>query len=194
MELAPRDMVSRAIIQEIRAGRGIDGKDYVYLDVRHLGRKVIEEKLPDITDFARVYQGVEPITEPVPIQPTAHYAMGGMPTNLHAQVTRDAAGTVVPGLYAAGESACVSVHGANRLGTNSLVDLLVFGRRAGRQMAADVRGAELAIGRRVRGGAGRARSSRRSGAASTASGRRASASELADVMMDDVGVYRTRPA
>ena len=82
MELAPRDMVSRAIVQEIRAGRGIDGKDYVYLDVRHLGRKVIEEKLPDITDFARVYQGVEPLTEPVPIQPTAHYAMGGIPTDL----------------------------------------------------------------------------------------------------------------
>ncbi len=135
MELAPRDMVSRAIYQEIRAGRGIDGKDYVYLDVRHLGRKVIEEKLPDITDFARVYQGVEPITEPVPIQPTAHYAMGGIPTDLLTRVTRDAAGTVVPGLYAAGETACVSVHGANRLGTNSLVDLLVFGRRAGRQMA-----------------------------------------------------------
>ena len=82
MDLAPRDMVSRAIYMEIRAGRGIDGKDYVHLDVRHLGRKVIEEKLPDITEFARVYQGVEPITEPVPIQPTAHYAMGGIPTDI----------------------------------------------------------------------------------------------------------------
>ena len=92
MDLAPRDMVSRAIYQEIRAGRGIDGKDYVYLDVRHLGRKVIDEKLPDITDFARVYQGVEPITEPVPIQPTAHYAMGGIPTDLDARVIRDADG------------------------------------------------------------------------------------------------------
>ena len=140
MELAPRDMVSRAIYQEIRAGRGIDGKDYVYLDVRHLGRKVIDEKLPDITDFVRVYQGIEPITEPIPIQPTAHYAMGGIPTDLLARVTRDAANTVVPGLYAAGETACVSVHGANRLGTNSLVDLLVFGRRAGRQMVLDVKG------------------------------------------------------
>ena len=127
MELAPRDMVSRAIVQEIRAGRGIDGKDYVYLDIRHLGRKVIDEKLPDITDFVRVYQGIEPYTDPIPIQPTAHYAMGGIPTNLLTQVTRDAASTVVPGLYAAGEAACVSVHGANRLGTNSLVDLLVFG-------------------------------------------------------------------
>src|SRR5512134_1562807 len=109
MELAPRDMVSRAIYQEIRAGRGIDGKDYVYLDVRHLGRKKIDEKLPDITDFVRVYQGIEPYTDPIPIQPTAHYAMGGIPTNLLTQVTRDAANTVVPGLYAAGEAACVSV-------------------------------------------------------------------------------------
>ncbi|HEY1169458.1 MAG TPA: FAD-binding protein, partial [Candidatus Limnocylindrales bacterium] len=135
MELAPRDMVSRAMYQEIRAGRGIGGKDYLYLDVRHLGRKVIEEKLPDITDFARIYQGVEPLTEPVPVQPTAHYAMGGIPTNVQSEVVWDEKGTVVPGLFAAGECACVSVHGANRLGTNSLVDLLVFGRRAGRQMA-----------------------------------------------------------
>jgi succinate dehydrogenase / fumarate reductase, flavoprotein subunit len=154
---------------------------------------VIEEKLPDITDFARVYQGVEPITEPVPIQPTAHYAMGGIPTNLVAQVTRNADGAVVPGLYAAGEAACVSVHGANRLGTNSLVDLLVFGRRAGRQMAADVVGvgtpavdadaalapaqAELEAIRGRRGG-------ERAAALRT---------ELAEVMMDDVGVYRDDP-
>jgi len=189
MELAPRDMVSRAITQEIRAGRGIDGKDYVYLDVRHLGRKVIEEKLPDITDFARVYQGVEPITEPVPIQPTAHYAMGGTPTNLHAQVTRDAAGTVVPGLYGAGESACVSVHGANRLGTNSLVDLLVFGRRAGRQMAADVRGVEHASVEESVADPVRAELEAIRG---RVNGERASRirQELADMMMDDVGVYR----
>jgi succinate dehydrogenase / fumarate reductase flavoprotein subunit len=190
MELAPRDMVSRAIVQEIRAGRGIDGKDYVYLDVRHLGRKVIEEKLPDITDFARVYQGVEPLTEPVPIQPTAHYAMGGIPTNLVTQVTRDAAGTVVPGLYAAGESACVSVHGANRLGTNSLVDLLVFGRRAGRQMAVDLRGVQTpavdgdAAIAPARGELEAIRARR--------GGERAAAlrTELAEAMMDDVGVYR----
>src|SRR6185369_14704758 len=138
MELAPRDMVSRAIYLEIREGRGIGGKDFVHLDVTHLGRETIESKLPDITDFARVYLGVEPLTEPVPIQPTAHYAMGGIPTDILARVTRDERNTVVPGLYAAGECACVSVHGANRLGTNSLVDLLVFGRRAGRQMAADL--------------------------------------------------------
>jgi succinate dehydrogenase / fumarate reductase flavoprotein subunit len=189
MELAPRDMVSRAIYQEIRAGRGIGGKDYVYLDVRHLGRKVIEEKLPDITDFARVYQGVEPITEPVPIQPTAHYAMGGIPTDIETRVTRDAANTVVPGLYAAGETACVSVHGANRLGTNSLVDLLVFGRRAGRRMAADVMGvgmpevaADAAEPVRaeiegLRGSTGRESAPKIRTA-------------LADVMMDNVGVYR----
>jgi len=143
MELAPRDMVSRAMYLEVRDGRGIDGKDYLYLDVRHLGRKVIEEKLPDITDFARIYLGVEPLREPVPIQPTAHYAMGGVPTDLETRVIRDPSNTVVPGLFAAGEAACVSVHGANRLGTNSLVDLLVFGRRAGRAMAEYARGASM---------------------------------------------------
>src|SRR3970040_2383357 len=102
VDLAPRDIVSRAIYLEIRDGCGVDGKDYVYLDVRHLGRAVIEEKLPDITDFARVYLGVEPLTEPVPIQPTAHYAMGGVPTDLETRVTRDEKGTVVPGLGGAG--------------------------------------------------------------------------------------------
>ena len=192
MELAPRDMVSRAIYLEVRDGRGIGGKDYVYLDVRHLGRKVIEEKLPDITDFARVYQGVEPITEPVPVQPTAHYAMGGIPTDIFTRVTRDEHNTVVPGLYAAGEAASVSVHGANRLGTNSLVDLLVFGRRAGRQMARDVRGVDLPILPRnveepVRAEL-RAIRDRPSGE-SAARLRR----ELADVMMDQVGVFRDEP-
>jgi succinate dehydrogenase / fumarate reductase, flavoprotein subunit len=134
-DLAPRDIVSRCIIQEINEGNGVDGKDYVYLDVRHLGAKVIAEKLPDITDFARNYLGVEPITEPVPIQPTAHYAMGGIPTDVDGRVVIDAQWTPLPGFYAAGEVACVSVHGANRLGTNSLVDLIVFGRRAGKHMA-----------------------------------------------------------
>jgi succinate dehydrogenase / fumarate reductase flavoprotein subunit len=134
-DLAPRDIVSRCIVQEVNEGRGIDGKDYVYLDVRHLGAKVIHEKLPDITDFARNYLGVEPITEPVPVQPTAHYAMGGIPTDVDARVVIDGQWTPQPGFYAAGEVACVSVHGANRLGTNSLVDLIVFGRRAGKHMA-----------------------------------------------------------
>jgi succinate dehydrogenase / fumarate reductase flavoprotein subunit len=135
-ELAPRDMVSRFIYEEIREGRGIDGKDYVYLSVAHLGKEKIDAKLPDITDFARNYLGVEPYYEPVPIQPTAHYAMGGIPTNIDGQVVIDENNTVMPGLYAAGEVACVSVHGANRLGTNSLVDLIVFGRRAGKHIAA----------------------------------------------------------
>ncbi len=134
-DLAPRDIVSRCIVQEIKDGNGVDGKDYVYLDVRHLGAKMIAEKLPDITDFARNYLGVEPITEPVPIQPTAHYAMGGIPTDIDARVVIDPQWTPLPGFYAAGEVACVSVHGANRLGTNSLVDLIVFGRRAGKHMA-----------------------------------------------------------
>jgi succinate dehydrogenase / fumarate reductase, flavoprotein subunit len=135
-ELAPRDMVSRFIMQEIAEGRGIDGKDYVYLSVAHLGKDVIDAKLPDVTDFARNYLGVEPYVEPVPIQPTAHYAMGGVPTDIDGRVVVDENGTVMPGLYAVGECACVSVHGANRLGTNSLVDLIVFGRRAGMQIAA----------------------------------------------------------
>jgi succinate dehydrogenase / fumarate reductase flavoprotein subunit len=129
-------MVSRAIYQEIKEGRGVGpNKDAVYLDVRHLPREVIEEKLPDVTEFARVYLNVEPTTEPVPIQPTAHYAMGGIPTNVDAQVVVGPDETPVPGLYAAGECACVSVHGANRLGTNSLLDIVVFGRRGGKHMA-----------------------------------------------------------
>jgi succinate dehydrogenase / fumarate reductase flavoprotein subunit len=143
-DLAPRDLTSRAIYQEIREGRGIGGKDYVYLDVRHLPREVIEEKLPDVTEFARVYLGVEPTREPVPIQPTAHYAMGGIPTDVDARVVVGPEETPVPGLYAAGECACVSVHGANRLGTNSLLDIVVFGRRGGRHMAAFATEADLA--------------------------------------------------
>lgn len=130
-DLAPRDMVARAMANEVREGRGAGpNKDYVLLDLTHLPPEVIDEKLPDITEFARTYLGVEPYTEPVPVFPTAHYAMGGIPTNVEAEVLRDN-DTVVPGLYAAGECACVSVHGANRLGTNSLLDINVFGKRAG---------------------------------------------------------------
>ena len=139
-DLAPRDVVSRAIYLEIREGRGIGPrKDYVHLHVDHLDPKVIEDKLPDITEFARIYCGVEPLKEGVPIQPTAHYAMGGIPTNVDGQVVGDEANTPVVGLYAAGECACVSVHGANRLGTNSLLDILVFGRRGGIAMAKEAR-------------------------------------------------------
>jgi len=149
-DLAPRDICSRCIYQEIREGRGVDGKDYVYLDFRpevinryfeedgnpkRVDAHYLETRLPDIIEFARVYQGIDPIKEPVPIQPTAHYAMGGIPTDNDGRVLADETGRVIEGLYAAGEVACVSVHGANRLGTNSLVDLVVFGRRGGKHMA-----------------------------------------------------------
>jgi len=130
-DLAPRDMVARAMVQEVREGRGAGpNKDYVYLDLTHLPKEQIEEKLPDITEFARTYLGVDPVKELVPVFPTAHYAMGGIPTNIDAEVLRNNT-DVVPGLYAAGECACVSVHGANRLGTNSLLDINVFGKRSG---------------------------------------------------------------
>jgi len=142
-DLASRDVVSRSIYQEIAAGRGVDGKDYVHLDVRHLGAKVLNEKLPDMSGFIRTYFGLDPLTELVPIQPTAHYAMGGIPTDVDGRVLADETGRVVPGFYAAGECACVSVHGANRLGTNSLLDILVFGRRAGIAMAEEVRRAPV---------------------------------------------------
>jgi succinate dehydrogenase / fumarate reductase flavoprotein subunit len=130
-DLAPRDMVARAMATEVREGRGAGPeKDYVFLDLTHLGADVLDAKLPDITEFSRTYLGIDPVTEPVPVYPTAHYAMGGIPTNIDGQVLRDN-DTVIPGLYAAGECACVSVHGANRLGTNSLLDINVFGKRAG---------------------------------------------------------------
>ncbi len=136
-DLAPRDMVSRAMYLEVREGRGVGpDKDHVLLDLTHIDAAIIEERLPDITEFARIYLGVDPIKEPVPVQPTAHYAMGGIPTTIDTNVILDGASTVVPGLYAAGEVACASLHGANRLGTNSLGDLLVFGRRAGMHAAA----------------------------------------------------------
>jgi succinate dehydrogenase / fumarate reductase flavoprotein subunit len=141
-DLAPRDIVARCMATEIREGRGGGpNKDYVYLDITHLSKEVIDAKLPDITEFARTYLGVEPYTEPVPVLPTAHYAMGGIPTNVAAEVLRDNT-TVVPGLYAAGECACVSVHGSNRLGTNSLLDINVFGKRAGKNAVEYVKTAE----------------------------------------------------
>ena len=130
-DLAPRDVVARAMANEVREGRGAGpNKDYVYLDLTHLEPSHIDAKLPDITEFARTYLGVEPYTEPVPVFPTAHYGMGGIPTNIRGEVLANAT-DVIPGLYAAGETACVSVHGGNRLGTNSLLDINVFGRRAG---------------------------------------------------------------
>ncbi len=137
-DLAPRDLVSQCIYKEIREGRGINGKEYVHLDMTHVGVEVLEKKLPEITTFSRTYLGVDPVKQPIPIAPTAHYAMGGIPTDANAQVEHGARGTFVPGLYAVGECACVSVHGANRLGTNSLLDLVVFGRRAGIHMAESI--------------------------------------------------------
>ncbi|HLR58381.1 MAG TPA: succinate dehydrogenase flavoprotein subunit [Beutenbergiaceae bacterium] len=130
-DLAPRDIVARSMANEVREGRGAGpNKDYVLLDLTHLEPEHIDAKLPDITEFARTYLGVEPYTEPIPVFPTAHYIMGGVPTNVEAEVLRNNE-DIVPGLYAAGEVACVSVHGSNRLGTNSLLDINVFGRRAG---------------------------------------------------------------
>ncbi|HUW16853.1 MAG TPA: succinate dehydrogenase flavoprotein subunit, partial [Actinomycetes bacterium] len=142
-DLAPRDMVSRAIYTEVRQGRGCGPhQDYVLLDLTHLPPEQLEAKLPDITEFSRTYLGIDPINEPVPIYPTAHYAMGGVPTDVNARVL-SGNDTVVPGLFAAGEVACVSVHGANRLGTNSLLDINVFGRRAGVTAADYASGAAL---------------------------------------------------
>jgi len=135
IDLAPRDVVSRAIHKEVLAGRGVDGKEYVHLDASHLGRDVVEKKLPDIQDFCRTYLGIDPAVDPIPVEPTAHYAMGGIPTDVDGQILADETKRPVPGFYAAGECACVSVHGANRLGSNSLLELMVFGRRAGRHMA-----------------------------------------------------------
>ena len=136
-DLAPRDLVSRAITTEIREGRGIGGQDYVHLDVSLLGRERLAERLSDISSFVKIYVGIDPAEDPIPVQPTCHYMMGGIPTDLHGRVL-DQEGEVVSGLYAAGECACISVHGANRLGCNSLLDLVVFGRRAGLTMADEV--------------------------------------------------------
>jgi succinate dehydrogenase / fumarate reductase flavoprotein subunit len=131
-DLAPRDIVARSIMLEVREGRGIDGMDYVHLDLTHVGKEIIEDRLWEIASFARIYAGVDPVKEPIPVQPTCHYMMGGIPTDADGRVLKDSQATPVPGLFAAGECACVSVHGANRLGCNSLLDLVVFGRRAGK--------------------------------------------------------------
>jgi len=145
-DLAPRDMVSRCILEEVRAGRGIDGKDYVHLDMTHLGEEVINSKLAEITGFARTYAGVDATKEPIPVQPTCHYMMGGIASDVDGRVIRDGNGTVFTGLFAAGECACVSVHGANRLGCNSLLDTLVFGRRTGVEIRRFVQTVEMPQG------------------------------------------------
>jgi len=144
-DLAPRDIVARSMVQEVREGRGAGpNKDYVLLDVTHLGKEVLETKLPDIAEFSRTYLGVEPLDEPVPVFPTCHYLMGGIPTTIDAEVLANNT-DIVPGLYAAGECACVSVHGSNRLGTNSLLDINVFGRRAGLAAAAHANDSDFAL-------------------------------------------------
>jgi succinate dehydrogenase / fumarate reductase flavoprotein subunit len=206
LDLAPRDMVARAIMTEIQAGRGIRGDkkidDYVFLDATHLGRETLEAKLPDIADFCRTYLDIDPAEKPIPVQPTAHYGMGGIPTDVHGRVRTEK--TVYEGLYAAGECACVSVHGANRLGTNSLVDLIVFGRRAGRDIAGFVKKAELPplpsgqedevkekLAAHGAGGSSGAAGSSDSGSKKN---NRPSVAELYEemqtVMMADVGIYR----
>lgn len=191
LDLAPRDMVSRAIMTEVLAGRGIRGDrridDYVWLDASHLGRDVVEKKIPDIADFCRTYLAVDPAEKPMPVQPTAHYAMGGIPTDVDGRV--DTGTVVYDGLYAAGEAACVSVHGANRLGTNSLVDLIVYGRRAGRHIAEYVKGATAP--RAGNDDADRAREQLQTLRTRTG-GRHVGPimERMQEVMMEKVGVYR----
>ena len=199
LDLAPRDIVSRAIVSEIRAGRGLAGDgsagDYVVLDATALGKETLEAKLPDITGFCRTYLGIDPSETPIPVLPTAHYAMGGIPTDDRGRVGSWNAAEAYQGLYAAGECACVSVHGANRLGTNSLVDLVVFGRRAGDHMA------EYASGSGEPGPAGagpdlarqwKDRLEPQGGAPGPAAGDIRKRMEA--LMMDKVGIYRRGPA
>lgn len=213
-DLASRDVISRAIYLEIRDGRGINGKDYVYLDVRpetvnkyfdrdgiknpdgtprRITAHDIETKLPDIADFTRTYLGVDPITQPMPVQPTAHYAMGGIPTDVHARVVIDERNTILPGFYAAGEVACVSVHGANRLGTNSLLDIIVFGKRAGVDMVRYCQENDfLPLPKEPEAFARQeleALRGRQDGRERAAEIRR----EMQNLMMNDVGVFREEP-
>jgi succinate dehydrogenase / fumarate reductase flavoprotein subunit len=193
LDLAPRDMVARAILTEIRAGRGMRGDkkidDYVHLDATHLGKTVIESKLPDITDFCKTYLGLDPADNPIPVQPTAHYAMGGIPTDLHGRVISDGEGGLYEGLYAVGECACVSVHGANRLGTNSLLDLVVFGRRGGKHIAEYVKGADFPLMGKDPAAAAAARMAElQDGKEGPQAGR--IREEMQVEMMENVGIYR----
>ncbi|WP_412070534.1 succinate dehydrogenase flavoprotein subunit [Rubrivirga sp. IMCC43871] len=191
-DLAPRDMVSQCIYKEIREGRGINGKDHVVLDMTGVGKDVLEHKLPEISTFSRVYLGIDPVKQPIPVAPTCHYAMGGIPTNIDGQVvkTRDRSGAV-EGFFACGEAACVSVHGANRLGTNSLLDLVVFGRRTGMEMAKQV--AEGAQRQPLPDNAEAATRERLDGILSRSTGEKAVTvrTDLQETMMKNVSVYRT---
>jgi succinate dehydrogenase / fumarate reductase flavoprotein subunit len=205
-DLASRDVCSRSIYLEVREGRGIGGKDYVHIDVRPetinryksgpSGKEVtaehLEHALPDVFEMARIYLGVEPLTEGVPVQPTAHYAMGGIPTDNDTRVLADATGTIVRGLFAAGECACVSVHGANRLGTNSLVDLVVFGRRGGKAMAEYCKPADFApLPKNAEAYTVSELNRIRSGDGNEKPGK--IRAEMQKVMMADVGVFREGP-
>jgi len=210
-DLASRDVISRAMYLEMRDGRGINGKRYLNLDVTPMtvNKYAIEDgrtkpdgspyvvtaeeilaKLPDIIDFARTYIGVDPVSEPMPVQPTAHYAMGGIPTNMFGEVVLDKENTVLPGLYAAGEVACVSVHGANRLGTNSLLDIIVFGKFSGLKAAEYAREVNYQTLPEDPDGFSRQQldgilnSNGEENAADIAR-------EMKDVMFDHVGVFRT---
>lgn len=209
-DLASRDVVSRAIYTEIKEGRGINGSNYVYLDIRPesvnkyaamdgrtnpdgtpytITADTVLKKIPDIIDFCRVYLGVDPVTQVMPIQPTAHYTMGGIPTNKYGEVVVDDKGTTLPGLFAAGECACVSVHGANRLGTNSLLDLVVFGKYAGLKAAEYAKQADFEkLPTEAESAAKSAFDALRNG-----SGKENAfdiSNELKKVMFDDVGIYR----
>ncbi len=210
-DLASRDVVSRAIYTEIKEGRGVDGKNYVYLDIRpetvnkfaaedgrtnpdgspyKITGETVLTKIPDIVDFCRVYLGVDPVTQMMPTQPTAHYTMGGIPTNKFGEVVTDGNGTTFPGLFAAGECACVSVHGANRLGTNSLLDLVVFGKHAGLRAAEYANGVDFGkMSQDAESGARSQFEALRNG-----SGKENAfdlSNEMKNVMFSDVGIYRT---
>ena len=210
-DLASRDVVSRAIYLEVKKGNGINGKNYVHLDVRpetvnkfaeqdgrlrpdgtpyRVTAEEITSKIPDISDFCRTYLGVDPVKDPMPVQPTAHYAMGGIPTNKFAEVVIDDKDTIMPGLYAAGEGACVSVHGANRLGTNSLLDLVVFGKYAGIKAAEYASGADLpALPEDVTDFTMQQINTLRNGSGTEKPAQ--IGQEMRTVMMEDVGVFRT---
>lgn len=190
-DLAPRDIVSRSIYEELKSGRGAGpGKDHVLLDLTGLGSDIIASRLPEIESFARVYTGIDPSREPVPVLPTCHYAMGGIPTTVNGRVIANAAGDEVPGFWAAGEAACVSVHGANRLGSNSLLDLIVFGRRCGKDIAMwlDRAGAAPEVGsgvlERVRDGIDRLLGNRNGEKVPELR------ADLQRLMMDQVSVFR----
>lgn len=189
-DLAPRDMIARCILEEVRAGRGIDGKDYVHLDLTHLGDDVIDSKLAEITGFAKTYAGVDAKKEPIPVLPTCHYMMGGIAADSDGRVVVDNANTTFPGLYAAGECACVSVHGANRLGCNALLETLVFGRRSGMEIRRFVAKADKPDPSTDFA----AEAEKRIADLMAADGREkagAIAAEMQEMMMDNVSVFRT---